>query len=210
MASWADVQTAGRGRLNHKWVSAEGRNLTFSAVFDVSGLEPGEIATFPLVAGLAVAKALERFGVKPRIKWPNDILADGKKLCGILCELYGTCIVCGIGLNVLQTRFPKTLNATSLALLGLKCGIDAVFDALLEVLGGYYELWRKNGFASLLPEFARYDILRGRIVRILAKDDDSAPVEGFCEGIAADGTLVVAGRSIPAGEAHIASSASIA
>ena len=125
----ADYQTAGRGRLDHKWLSPPGANLMMSAVLSVEGLSPEQVATLPLVVGLAVAKAVRRLFVNGqdvgrktedvKLKWPNDVLVGGKKLAGILCERNGDNVIAGIGINVGQTEFPPEIadRATSLALL---------------------------------------------------------------------------------------------
>ena len=126
----ADEQTAGRGRLDHRWLSPPGKNLMMSAVFDVKGFDSERISTFPLIVGLAVREAIMYF-VPPNppavlLKWPNDVLADGRKIAGILCERTGDRVIAGIGLNVNQTEFDEEIaaRATSLALLrGEDCAI---------------------------------------------------------------------------------------
>lgn len=135
----ADFQTAGRGRLDHKWLSAPGENLMMSAVLDVEGLSPEHISTIPLAVGLSVLRGLERvlrvwFGPNnpntqtPKypntlsLKWPNDILVDGRKLSGILCERHADSVIAGLGVNVLQQSFAPEIaaKATSLAIISIK------------------------------------------------------------------------------------------
>ena len=206
----ADYQTAGRGRLDHRWESARGLNLMFSAVFGVSGVAPQEVATFPLVAGLAIAEAVE--GLCPElagrvaVKWPNDVLVDGRKLAGILCERNGDCVIAGVGLNVNQRDFPEeiTARATSLSLL---CGRDfdrtGVLDALVKALYEAHTVWKRCGFAAFRDAFSVKDALRGRSVSIRQTDSDAEPISGLCEGVQGDGSLLVGGERIYAGEAHI-------
>lgn len=205
----ADFQTCGRGRLDHKWLSAPGENLIMSVVLDVDGVPPDEAATLPLVVGLAVADGLRGIAQSDlALKWPNDILADSKKLSGILCERHGDCVVAGIGVNVNQTEFSAEIaaRATSLAVL---CGgrdtidVACIRDSVLQVLASRYGEWRERGFASLLPEIARIDALKGRWVSIMQTDADESPVTGVCGGIAEDGSLLVGGARIYAGEAHV-------
>ena len=124
----ADYQTAGRGRLDHRWESARGLNLMFSAVFDVSGVMPQDVATFPLVVGLSIAETVE--DVCPdlaghlAVKWPNDVLADGRKLAGILCERNGDCVIAGVGLNVNQRDFPEEIAGRVADALAFREGPD--------------------------------------------------------------------------------------
>ena len=211
----ADMQTAGRGRLDHRWLSAPGENLMMSAVVDVSDVPPQEVATLPLIAGLAVAQAVS--GVFSRrgnpskaedvkIKWPNDVLIAGRKICGILCERSGDSVIVGIGVNVNQTAFPPEISqrATSLRLeLGSLHDVADVRDGVLDRLSECIERWRQNGFAALLPELSTFDCLKGQRVAVRRTDDDGSPVDGLCGGIRPDGMLDVAGEAISAGEAHV-------
>lgn len=127
----ARQQTAGRGRHGRSWEAAPDQNLTFSLVLR-SFSSSEQIGLLPLVTGLAVARMIDRLDdtVSPRIKWPNDVLVGGRKLCGILVERDERAVVLGIGLNVNQTDFPAELEgrATSLA-----CAVGRRFE-LSEVL----------------------------------------------------------------------------
>ena len=118
----AEFQRAGRGRLDHSWHSAKGENLMFSVVLACGDSPPAEVATLPLVVGLAVLDALRPHvppSVRLAVKWPNDILADGRKIVGILCERHGDCVIAGVGVNVNERSFPAEIaaRATSLAVL---------------------------------------------------------------------------------------------
>lgn len=214
----ADEQTAGRGRLDHKWLSPPGENLMMSAVVSTAGLAPEHAATLPLVAGLAVARALAaKWGLSPRLKWPNDVLAgDGRKIAGILCERDGDNVIVGIGVNVNQRKFlPEIENrAVSISLLlenkgsvpmGNKGSVPTcrVRDAVLDELGALLGRWRVGGLASLIAEIAAFDYLNGRFVAVRQTDDDPEPVTGVCHGISADGSLLVGSVPVWAGEAHV-------
>jgi len=202
-----DEQTAGRGRLDHAWHSAPGENLMFSAVLDVVGLAPDAVATLPLVVGLAVLRALAPLAASPfTVKWPNDILAHGRKIAGILCERTGDAVIAGVGVNVNQTEFPPEIDARATSLAretGRSYAVSEVLDCVLRELDGLVSDWRRDGFASLAPAFAPVDALRGKYVRVFAVDGDSDPVEGVCGGIKPDGTLDVGGVPVYAGEAHL-------
>lgn len=206
----ADEQTAGRGRLDHRWHSAPGENLMLSAVLDVSGLAPEAVATLPLVVGLAVLRALEPL-VPPSapcaIKWPNDVLAGGRKIAGVLCELAGDAVIAGIGVNVNQEEFPEDIDARATSLAretGRTASVVDVRDRLLRELDCLVGAWRRDGFAPLARSFDAVDALKGRRVRVFAVDGDRVPVEGLCGGIRPDGTLDVGGSPVYAGEAHVA------
>lgn len=198
----ADFQTAGRGRLDHRWLSAPGENLMMSVVLSVEGLAPDHVATLPLVVGLAVSDA-----VGGAIKWPNDVLVEGRKLAGILCERIDDRVIAGIGVNVGQCVFPPEIadRATSLARLGRTADVASVRTAVLTALATRYTVWREGGLAALHSELAARDVLRGRWIAVRQTDNDVEPVQGLCGGICADGTLDVGGTKICAGEAHVCS-----
>ena len=213
----ADLQTAGRGRLDHRWLSPPGENLMMSAVIDVTGAPPEEVATLPLVVGLAVSKAVESLisrrcqkgggaaACAVRIKWPNDVLIDGRKVSGILCERNGDRVIAGVGVNVNQMVFDPEIadRATSLRVVCGPMPIGAVRDAVLERLADALAQWRAGGFRAVWPEIAARDFLKGTPIAVRRTDDDASPVAGLCGGIRRDGALEVGGEPVFAGEAHI-------
>lgn len=91
----AEAQSAGRGRYRRTWVSHHG-NLYVSFIFNADERDP----RLSYVVAVAVAETLTTFGIHPKIKWPNDILIDGKKVCGILIEYAGQFVIVGIGINI--------------------------------------------------------------------------------------------------------------
>lgn len=210
----ADFQTSGRGRLDHRWLSPPEANLMFSAVLDAAGRSAAEVATLPLVVGLAVVRAAERLleahSVRPplALKWPNDVLANGRKLAGILCERSGDAVIAGVGINVNQREFAPELadRATALAVIAARpFDRDAVLDAVLESLFAEHARWAAQGFAAIFPDLARFDHLAGQVISVRQTDADPVPATGVCGGIQADGSLLVGDRRIYAGEAHVIS-----
>ena len=203
----ADYQTAGRGRLDHKWLSPEGTNLMMSVVLSVEGLTPEQVSTLPLVAGLAVAKGVGGLnGQDAALKWPNDVLVGGRKIAGILCERNGDNVIVGIGVNVRQRVWPNELQGRATSLLqesGKEWKVTQVRTAVLGQLGKWYGIWREKGFAAVHPEIAAIDGLKGRTISVRQTDDDSAPVTGVSNGIMSDGSLDVGGTKVYAGEAHV-------
>ena len=100
----AEAQTSGRGRMGRRWISPPRRALTFSVLLRPA-VPAGLLGWAPLLAGVAVASALQQTaGVDARLKWPNDVLVDGAKIAGILAERWGSAVVIGTGINVLQQR----------------------------------------------------------------------------------------------------------
>ena len=205
----AEFQTAGRGRLDHEWHAARGENLTFSAVLDAADMSPAEVATLPLVVGLAVARAVEALLGNPSqvaVKWPNDVLVGGKKICGILCERNGDAVIAGVGLNVNQVDFPAEIaaRATSLRLVAeTPFDRDGVLNRVVAEIGDMHSRWLRGGFAALRGGFAAVDYLKGRMVSVFSTDDDKAPFEGLCGGVQEDGSLLVGSTKVYAGEARV-------
>lgn len=194
----AEEQTAGRGRGANEWQSPRSTGIYCSAVVRPS-VPPSDVLVLSLAAGLAVQTAIQQVDsrVQPDLKWPNDLLIDGKKVCGILTEMNAEAtrvryIVVGIGINVNQATFPKDLAATSLRLVtGSEWSRVELVAALLKSLDREYRLLIED------PE-SRRDILRrfagksswvsGKKVRI---DENGSAFEGTTEGLDSRGFLLV-------------------
>ena len=188
-----------------------------SAVVGVAGVPPEEVATLPLVAGLAVANMTAEFflhrgkavtAAAVRLKWPNDVLVDGRKLCGILCERVEDRVIVGLGLNVRQMRFAPEIEGRATSLLrelgeDLDVQVSDVREHVLEHLGEVLAQWRGGGFRSVWPGICRRDFLKGRELSVSRVENDATPVKGVCDGIGPDGALLVGGVPVYAGEAHV-------
>ena len=199
----AESQTAGRGRQGRRWESPARAGLTFSVV-----LRPPAISGWlPLLAGLSVAVALrEQAGVEAGVKWPNDVLIAGagaeRKVAGLLAEVPAGgngAIVVGIGLNV-TTRAAELPDgrATSLAIEGATTtDRGTLLKAVLRSLARSYASWLAEPDA-LMPAYRAACVSLGREVRV------ELPGGEFYEGVATDidasGRIVVAERSIAAGD----------
>jgi BirA family biotin operon repressor/biotin-[acetyl-CoA-carboxylase] ligase len=133
----AEEQTAGRGRMGRRWISAPRSALTFSVLLRPAGVPAALLGWLPLLAGVAIASALrETAGVDASLKWPNDVIAGGAKLAGILAERWGDAIVLGTGINVFQRRDELPVpTATSLLLAAPMAGVDTRERLLTAVLG---------------------------------------------------------------------------
>ena len=195
----AEEQTAGRGRGAHAWHSARSTGIYCSVVLRPN-LPPSEAIILSLATGLAVHAAIQQLDsrVNPDLKWPNDLLIDGKKFCGILTEMNAEAtrvryLVIGIGINVNQARFPEDLRevATSLkAFSGTEWSRVELTAALLKSLHREYRdlLEKPNAHDSILRRFAEHSsYVRGRKVRI----EENTGFEGVTEGLDTRGFLQV-------------------
>jgi BirA family biotin operon repressor/biotin-[acetyl-CoA-carboxylase] ligase len=186
-----DHQRAGRGRQGRRWDDEPGSALLVSVV-----LRPpagAAAAQLSLVCALSVAETVERAAatLEARVKWPNDVLVEGRKVAGILLEGRDGAVVCGIGINVNQLddalpAHPRTPAASLRTLTGRDHDRALVLVELLARLETSYDAWLTAGLAPLLPELERRDALRGREVTVGA-------VAGIAAGIAPDGRLRVVG-----------------
>jgi len=148
----AREQTEGRGRRDRSWFSGANENLAFSVLLK-GNYAPGLLPSVSMAAAIAVAELLESEGLCPVLKWPNDVLVQTRKICGILADGVPGGVVVGIGLNVnLEAVSAIDQPATSLRIeTGRRHSVDAVLQKLLSALGGWMEQWRKNGFAAMRP-----------------------------------------------------------
>lgn len=191
----ADRQTAGRGRAGRRWESPGGVSIHVSAL--VRGLPPDRAPLASLAGGVAVARAVEAVaGAEPVLKWPNDVLLDDRKFCGILGELApgNGYLVLGIGVNVGQSsdELPAGVEATSLK---LATGRDVDRTELLVRI--LRELDGSIGTKDWLDEYRRRCGTIGREVRVELSD---GIVTGEATEVRDDGALVVAGRPIVTGD----------
>lgn len=182
----AEHQTSGRGRLDRQWESPARAGLTFSLLLRPS-LDMAHLSLLPLIAGLAVVEAVSAVaGVDAMLKWPNDVLVDGRKLGGMLVEIAGGGAVVGIGLNV-STRADELPvdHATSVALAGGITDREPLLKEVLRALGRRYTAWRWSGDpTSVLPAYRErcetigaevaLELPGGEVVRGLAVDVDDA------------------------------------
>ncbi|MDC8006130.1 biotin--[acetyl-CoA-carboxylase] ligase [Aureisphaera galaxeae] len=140
----AKDQTKGRGQMGTSWWSESGKSLAFSVFKSFEGIALDQQFTITIQVSLSLIKCLQQFGIPNlSVKWPNDIMSDGKKLCGILIEnqVQGnrvTATVVGIGLNVNNNAFPKLPKATSMLLSsGHTFPVEGVFQTIIqEIIGG--------------------------------------------------------------------------
>lgn len=194
----AEAQTAGRGRLGRSWHSPPGVNLYCTVVLRPPR-PPAVAPQLGLVAAVAVADAVrETVPVPPAIKWPNDVLLDGRKVAGILTEMEGEAdrvafVLVGIGVNVNlgAADLPPELaaSATSLrAAAGAPVDRLAFTARLLAALEARYGQFLAGGFAAIRPAFEAMAFLTGRAIRVSGPD---GAVGGRVCGVDDDGALLL-------------------
>jgi BirA family biotin operon repressor/biotin-[acetyl-CoA-carboxylase] ligase len=192
----ADAQPLGRGRDGRAWHLAPGKGLALSLVLH-QGCDRHQSGTLPLVAGLALARGLEGLGATATLKWPNDLLVDGRKLAGILCERRrlpaGTdAVVVGVGVNVSQQEvdLPAELVgvATSLAMEGCRATREAVAAGFLNAMEPLWTEHQEGGRAAVLDAWRRRAGYWGRRVTVRTP---AGPLSGIARDLSPDGGLVL-------------------
>ena len=156
----AKFQTEGKGQLGTKWESEHSKNLICSVYKKNINIKVQDQFVISALVSLALVKTLRKINLSNlHIKWPNDIMSDNKKICGILIENivmenYIKDIVIGIGLNVNQTIFNNLPNATSIKnLIGTTCSIDEILEDLVRNLEYYFNKLDKSSINSIFKKY---------------------------------------------------------
>jgi BirA family biotin operon repressor/biotin-[acetyl-CoA-carboxylase] ligase len=196
----AECQSQGRGRLGRRWESPALANLYFSVILRPK-LAPLHAPQITLMAAVALIESVGAFiAEKATIKWPNDILVNGKKLAGVLTEV--VCVrerveyvILGIGVNVNYpiNRMPEELHQRATSLLDLtriEVNRESFFRRLIQDLDRCYGDLERSGFEALAPRWEAHFGLRGQRVRIESLEQ---VIVGRARGIAQDGALLVEG-----------------
>lgn len=193
----AREQTAGRGRLQRDWRSPKDAGLYFSIVFRPT-LPRQSWPLLTLMTAVAVHDALlKSFNVSADIKWPNDLLVEDKKICGILAETVetkqGRAVVVGIGINLTKDAIPKTLELEATAVenvTGRSAQPEQILSPLTKALAQYYELLNgADGSRLMIAEWlARSTYAAGKLIRVVESDES---FEGTTRGLERDGALRV-------------------
>lgn len=166
----AREQTAGRGRYSRVWAARPGRDLMFSFLLRGRFVFP-QIVSLPLAAALGVAMGLEGLGIAVQTKWPNDLLVNRRKICGVLAESCAAeALVVGIGLNInMSAEEAKLIDkpATSLAIeTGEEYVVEEALGFLLPHIGTWVENWQKGGFSALKDEWTKRCFNMGEYVQV--------------------------------------------
>ncbi|HZD30830.1 MAG TPA: biotin--[acetyl-CoA-carboxylase] ligase [Candidatus Angelobacter sp.] len=196
---FAEQQTAGRGRGGNSWESAASDGIYCSIVLRPQ-LAPADALLLSLIAGIAVSEVVQQTtGLHPDLRWPNDVLLEERKFCGILTEMNAEAtrvrhVVVGIGINVNQSSFPSELEslATSLRIAaGHEWSRVQIAAALLKSLDAWYRKLTTGGAegrAAIFQQFEeRSSFARSRLVHV----DEDGGYEGVSEGLDSRGFLLV-------------------
>jgi len=211
----ADAQTGGRGRMQRVWHSPPGVNLYFSIVLRPP-VPPRVVPQIPLLAAAALHTALASVagGVDLRIKWPNDILAGGRKLCGVLCEMESEAdmthvVIVGIGVNVNLRDLPPEIEGLATSLL-LEAGYEFSRPELLAlILNDFEPLYRRwlevRDLSPVLGYLEEHSWLRGKQVEV---DQYGRRLKGVAAGISPTGELLLdmpdgSQTMVSSGETHL-------
>ncbi len=192
----ARQQTKGRGRRQNSWESQQG-GLYLSIILYPKNVECIQLLTF--AASLAVLKSIrEQYSLKPAIKWPNDVLLNGKKICGILTETsFGkkTACIVGIGLNINQKKITGQLSMAATSLYretGLTGNIIGLARDIIIHFQEYYSSFEKKKFNKILNEWKRHCITLGKTIRVVSKE---GTITGFAIGVTKEGMLLIKGSN---------------
>ena len=182
-------QEAGKGRLARSWSMPPGQGVAVSMALPLTP-DITRWGLIPLGTGVAVVRAAHELGIDARLKWPNDVLVGGRKLCGILAEVAGSTVVVGVGVNVSQTAETIFPGGISVGLAGSTAGRAEVVAAVLNQVDQIWTMLGSDaGRAALLGAYrASCDTLQ-RQVRVYS--DEQTWVEGEALDIADDGELLV-------------------
>ena len=188
---WAQSQTAGRGRAGRAWHAAEGATLTFSLAWKFA-LPLHALVGLPLAVGVSVADVLALYAIDVRLKWPNDLLRDGRKLGGILIDTARDGDACwaviGIGINM---ALPQQLDQTVLAAAAPELQADRgqVIATLATALAENLQLFAQQGFAGFADRWNARHAHAGRDVNII--DHGAVLYSGCANGVDASGRLLL-------------------
>jgi len=193
----ANAQTKGRGRLGRSWASPPGSGLYLSIILRPD-CPPNRFPRLTLTAGVAVASAIQQTGVKPQLKWPNDILIADRKVGGILAEAVFDrrridFAILGIGINVNTERDELPVSVRSLATslrisLGKPLSRIYLLQTLLHLLEPWYESFCAGAFETILDAWCEFDNTLGRVVDVFLPE---RRLVGMAEALEPDGTLLV-------------------
>jgi len=197
MACLAEAQSGGRGRRGRAWVATPYHNLMFSMAWRFPG-GPGLVSGLSLAAGLAVLQALDEYGVDGAgLKWPNDVLWDGRKLAGLLADVQGesagpTQVILGVGVNgYISREDAERIDQPWVDLrniLGETADRNRLAALVMRHLRNMFQVFSEKGFAPFREAWSSRHLYHGRRVRLIQGDREFS---GTAEGIDETGGLII-------------------
>lgn len=192
----AERQTRGKGRLSRTWVSPGG-GIWLSLILRPK-IAPSEAPKIALLAGLVAAKAISQLGLNARLKWPNDVLINERKVCGVLTEADAELekvnyLIVGIGINANfePELFPSEFRSAATTIrreLGMEISRVELVQRLLEELEREYEIFNRGEFSAILEEWKKLSATIGARVRVITS---GRTIDGVAEDLDEDGALLV-------------------
>lgn len=202
----AEEQVRGRGRHARTWVSPPRAQISLSILVRLPGIDPEALGWLPLLTGIAVVDALRgTAGVSPDLKWPNDVLLDGRKLAGILAEVAATgvapAVVVGIGMNVdlAESELPVP-HATSLALAGGATDRTVIAAAILTEFARRFTAWERSGWSSAELAAAYRERCATLGLDVRAELPGGKVLTGVATGVDDTGRLLIGDTPVSAGD----------
>ena len=184
----AKKQTSGRGRRGNSWVSDVEGNIYMSVIYKPN-VPPEKIPLMSFAAGMAVLNTLDHFGIPCGLKWPNDVVVESKKICGIMSELWnGNCIT-GIGINLKKVDIP---HATSAEELDFFLDFEEVTNLLLQNLEFEF-----SHTEDLIERYTPHSVTLGKEILIDGK------TKALATGIAEDGSLITTIGTVSCGDVSV-------
>ncbi len=198
----AKTQTAGRGRKERVWLSGDG-GLYFSLVVKPQNFKIDFLGSLTQAMALSVCKTLQELGAKKAVlKWPNDILCESKKICGILSQavfkdskLSG--VIIGVGVNIAQSEINSPKPAVSLKMLGIKVQKEEVLKNIYQRFYKYYSKICASGFSAIREEFLNNFPFINKEIKIVK---DTQEILGICHGLDDRGQLLIDKKVVNIGD----------
>lgn len=192
-----EYQSGGKGRRGRVWTAEKGSTVAMSLILKPD-FSPSKASRLTLLMALAVAEVIHHItDLDVKIKWPNDIIVNGKKVCGILTEMsaepdYINYVIIGVGINVNNTEFPDEIKETATSLLnekGDRIGRTDLIVGIMDFFEYYYNVYEENqDIADFVDLYESYLVNKDKEVRVL---DPKGEYKGIAQGINDNGELIV-------------------
>lgn len=192
-----EYQSGGKGRRGRVWTAEKGSTVAMSLILKPD-FSPSKASRLTLLMALAVAEVIHHItDLDVKIKWPNDIIVNGKKVCGILTEMsaepdYINYVIIGVGINVNNTEFPDEIKETATSLLnekGDRVGRTDLIVGIMDFFEYYYNVYEENqDIADFVDLYESYLVNKDKEVRVL---DPKGEYKGIAQGINDNGELIV-------------------